>query len=315
MLMKRRAYAWFPLLGLLAEAGDGAGGAGTGGGAAGAGAGAGAAGAGDGGTNAGAGAPGAGGGSVLSAAGAGTAPGAGAGEPGAGGADPWAWVPEKFQVKGADGALDHAASALKVEEHRKHLEQRLGTGDIRPKTADEYTITPPEALKDFPLDDPGMKDFKAKAHEAGLTQKQLDLVMGKYFELAPQLVAGAQQLDQQTATAELQKVWSTPEAFTQNAQAAFRAVSQFGGDLVQKLDQKFGNDPDFIQFAARVGAQLREDSPPGGIPGGSAVGAADVKALMSSEAYSNPRHPEHQAVTAKVNSWYARQPGASQPLV
>ena len=212
----------------------------------------------------------------------------------------------------ADGSIDVEATARKVDGARRNLEMRLGTGDVRPKTADDYTVTPPDELKDaFKADDPGLAEFRQAAHKAGFTQKQLDVALSAYFKQAPALVGGALALDQASATAELQKVWTTPEAYKQNAGAAFRAVQQVGGDLADQMLERYGNDPVFIQFAARIGAQLAEDRTPNNLQPRSGV---NVDTLLADPAYSNPRDLRHATVTAQVNAYFASQPGASQPV-
>jgi hypothetical protein len=111
---------------------------------------------------------------------------AGAGGAGASGADaatgegqgtalqkgaPPATIPEKYQVKKEDGTLDIEASSLKLAEAYGHLEKRLGSGDVPPKTAEEYQVTVPDALKDVwkPDDDTLLQDFKKEAHSKGMT--------------------------------------------------------------------------------------------------------------------------------------------------
>lgn len=106
-------------------------------------------------------------------------------------------IPEKYQVKKEDGTLDVEASLLKLAEAYGNLEKRIGTGDIPPKSAGDYEIAVPDMFKDAidPKTDPMMQDFITKAHRAaGFTQTQMDLAMGEYFAIAPQLVAGSVQL-------------------------------------------------------------------------------------------------------------------------
>ena len=53
-------------------------------------------------------------------------------------------VPDKFLVKGQDGAIDHSATALKVAtEAYSNLERRLGSGEAPPASVDGYKINVP----------------------------------------------------------------------------------------------------------------------------------------------------------------------------
>jgi hypothetical protein len=207
-MLKGKRYVFME--GNPGAAGAGAGGSGSGGAAAGA---SGAAGDGGAGNPGGAGAPAAGangapgagtpnpGSAMAAGAGADGAGGAGGGEGAGAGADPWAFIPEKFIVKNDKGEVDPQASAKKVEEHRSNLEKRLGEGGARPKTAADYKLPEvPEALKGVAFDDAATNKFKEDAHKAGFSQAQFEFAMGKYFEMAPALVNGAQQVTTRSPT-------------------------------------------------------------------------------------------------------------------
>ncbi|MEN6585113.1 MAG: hypothetical protein ABFE02_03550, partial [Sulfuricella sp.] len=81
-------------------------------------------------------------------------------------------IPEKFQVKNDDGTINHEATAMKMAESYTAAEKRIGSGEVPPKTADEYKFAVPKALEGAwdPAADPQLKDFAAKAHAAGFTQ-------------------------------------------------------------------------------------------------------------------------------------------------
>jgi hypothetical protein len=223
------------------------------------------------------------------------------------------FIPEKYRVtKEGTDELDIEASARKLAESYSHLEKRLGAGDVPPKSAEEYATTVPDALKDT-LDlenDELFKGFRKEAHEAGLTQKQFDFVMGKYFGIAPGLVNGAAELSAQDATAELRKIWPDEASFNAGASGADRAVRAFAnpgaddqiGSYV-RVEKKFGNDPDFLALMANIGKETREDMP----PAGSIMPDADVDALQKSEAYWKADHPDHATTKAKVDAHYARK--------
>jgi len=223
-------------------------------------------------------------------------------------------IPEKHRVLGADGSLDVEATLRKNAEAYSALEKRLGQGgDAPPAAATDYKIEPPETLKDaFSPEDESFKAFLGKAHAAKLTQAQLDVVMGAFFETAPKLVGGAVELDADACIAELGRDWKTPDALHSNFVAADRAIQQLAGGAADALRAKYGNDPDFLRFAATVGAQLKEDRAPGGA---NVTSAEDIASLERSEAYSNPKHPDHEKVSRQVREHYQRVAEANPGMI
>ncbi|MFT3720410.1 hypothetical protein [Pseudorhodoferax sp.] len=222
------------------------------------------------------------------------------------------WLPEKYRVVGTDGALDLQASSQKLAEGYAAASKRLGTGDVRPETADAYTYTPPEQFKDVPIDADLSASFRQRAHEAGLTQQQYEFVMGEYFGMVPSVLNAAASLTAEEARSALQQVWQQPGEFEAGLAAANRAVSAAPQDLRDKVFEKFGRDPDFIRFAATFGREMREDRAPAAAAAAPAAGG--VEALMASDAYKNPKHPEHAAVSARVQQYFQRTAGAAPVL-
>lgn len=74
-----------------------------------------------------------------------------------------------------DNTLDLEASSRKLADAYTAAEKRIGSGDIPPKSAEEYTVTVPDAFKESfdPKADEGFKAFSGKMHALGLTQKQM----------------------------------------------------------------------------------------------------------------------------------------------
>ena len=279
----------------------------------------------------GAGAGGAGAGSAGVAAGAGSAAGgaAGGGEAGAGGAgaagsllaagaagageNTTDYIPEKYRVNKDDGTFDLEASSRKLAEAYGHAEKRIGSGDVPPKTAEDYAVTVPDAFKESwkPEEDPKFQDFRTKAFESGMTQKQLDLVMSQYFEMAPGLVAGAMALDSNAATAELQKTWSTEADFKKNVSNAYTGTAAIAQKAGLNIDDVMspaglGNNVMFLKLMAAIGPEFTEDRVPGGE---SKFAQEDIDSLMMSDAYKNPKHPEHAKTSAKVKAYFERKHG------
>lgn len=174
------------------------------------------------------------------------------------------YIPEKYRTNKEDGTLDLEASSRKVAEAYKHLETRLGSGDVPPKTADEYTVKV-EGVEGFDWDefkkDEGTQSFLKGAHAKGLNNDQVQYVIGEYLKAAPGLIGGAAQLTQQDCTAALKAAWGDDQAIRTNVTASYRAAEAFAsqGDApgnFNALMAKYGNDPDFIAFTANIGKEL-----------------------------------------------------------
>jgi len=262
---------------------------------------------------AGAGAGGAGEGAAAVAAGSVLA-GAAAGEGGQGQA---VAIPEKYQVKKEDGSLDIEASSLKLAEAYGHLEKRMGSGDVPPKTAADYQIAVPEALKDQwnPKEDAKLQDFLGKAHAAGMTQAQLDMVMSAYHETAQQLVGGNRQISRDECTADLRKDWKDDATFKAEVRKSHKALMAYSAneDDANAILSDYGNDPRLIRLLARVGGEMREDSSIN--PGGTLQGGQSIESLMSSEAYNNQKHPDHDRVSKQVGEYFKKKNGGNTPLM
>jgi len=222
------------------------------------------------------------------------------------------FIPEKLRVLKEDGTLDLDASSRKMAEAYGSLEKRFGAGEAPPKDASEYKITVPDALKDAfdPATDAGMQGFLTGAHAAGLNQAQVDFVMGKYFEMAPQLAAGAAVYDANTATAELKKTWATDADFNRNVKNAFvgtnAAAQKAGLDVNEIMNGPLGNNPQFLRLMAALGPEFQEDP---GAGGQSMATQEDINTLLASEAYTNPRHADHAKVSAKIKQYFERKHG------
>ncbi|MEJ2895816.1 hypothetical protein RVU96_16805 [Bordetella avium] len=236
---------------------------------------------------------------------------------GEGGAEPLSqdFIPEKYRVSKEDGTFDLEASARKMAEAHGHLEKRIGQGDLPPKSSADYSIDPPEGMKDLDLrGDADMASFLEKAHAAGITQKQMDLVMGEYFRLAPMLAQGAATLDEQGAAAELKATWANDADFTRNIGMAHAAAS-FGASRagldMEQVYSAIGNNPTAMRLLAAIGAEFQEDSTPAGGAVPQLSGEDRIRELELSEAYRNPRHHDHAKVSEQVRRYYERKHGTA----
>ncbi|EMA9718650.1 hypothetical protein U6378_003752 [Salmonella enterica] len=247
----------------------------------------------DGGNNPGAGEPS--GNSLLST---------GAGEPGT--SD---WLPEKYRVMGEDGKLNIEGSARKLADAHTSLEKRLGSIGTPPKTADEYE--PKVEIEGFNWEefkaDPRMQSFMKTAHAKGITNDQMSFILGEYAQRAPELVGGAAELDSQSATAQLREVWKTDAEFKQNIGLAFRAFNSLADDADKGRIDEIGNNPMVIRMLAKVGAEMQEDAPAGGDV--NLEEQQTIRDLMKSPAYMDPKHADHERVSAQVKAYYQKRYG------
>ncbi|EMC2288527.1 hypothetical protein VB661_002170 [Salmonella enterica] len=228
--------------------------------------------------------------------------GTGAGEPGAND-----WLPEKYRVSGEDGALNVEQSARKLAEAHVALEKRMGSVGTAPKTAEDYA--PKVEVEGFKWDEfksaPETQSFLKAAHAKGITNDQMSFILGEYVKNAQQIATGSAELDAESATTALREVWKTDADFNKNLGLAYRAFTQLAeqGDDINAI----GNNPMVIRMLAKVGAEMQEDAPAGG-----EVNLAEqqtIRDLMKSPAYMDPKHADHERVSAQVKAFYQKAYG------
>ena len=154
-----------------------------------------------------------------------------------------------------------------------------------PVTAGEYEIN----VDGFDVD-----KFKTennavleRFHGAGLNNDQVSEVVKIWDEF------------QQTNIESLQQEWGND--FNVNVSHAKHAIEALGFKP-EDLDTPTA----LIKFASAVGKTLQEDLPPGNTQQNA---AESVESLRLSEAYNDPKHPEHKAVMAKIEKAYQKQYG------
>ena len=135
---------------------------------------------------------------------------------------PSEFLPEKFRVSNETG-LDLEASARKLVESYSHLETRFRNGDIPPVAPTEYKITVPEQFREHWQEDERVTAFRTEALQAGLTQSQMDFVMGKYFAIAPDLVGGGAAASLDAVQTDLAQAWGEGPTYQKQLDAAFKA--------------------------------------------------------------------------------------------
>lgn len=256
---------------------------------------------------------GTGGGAAAGAGAAGSALAAAGGAQGGAGAAGAApdWIPEKYQVRDATGAIDLEASSRKLAEGYQHASQRIGSGEAPPATPDDYA---PEGLTEgIDLEqlkaDPQYRDWLKGAHALGINNKQLGYIVNGLAERLDQVYAG-RQID---FKAEAMKAdgWQTEADFNANMALAHRAFKAYATPEEMERITEIADDPILMRILSRVGKEIGEDRPTAGAGGPIDAGSFDeqVAALRANPAYGDKRHPEHDAVMAKIQGLYDRRYG------
>lgn len=207
-------------------------------------------------------------------------------------------IPEKFKVTAEDGSVDYKATVAKMNESYSYLEKKVGTGEVAPKSVDEYKLEREDFdFEEFKADESN-KEFLTEAHKHGITNKQLDFLLAEYDKRAVDLVSNSSQIDTDTTVQTLQSDWG--DKYEANIFNAVKAARACGITDEQINNPLIGNNVAFIKMAAYFGSQMTEDKP---INNGTPVNV-DIQSLMRSEAFFNPKHPDHKSVKAQIDSYY-----------
>lgn len=224
------------------------------------------------------------------------------------------WLPEKFRVMTSDGLeVDIKQSAEKLAASYDGLSKRLGSGDIPPKDAESYSVDFGEkALMSFDefKAEPENQAFLKQAHELGMTEKQVQFVLGQYMERLPEVIQAGKEATVEAAKDTLAQVWKSEAELNSNLRSAYQAFQRYAAPEDKELIDQIGNNPLVIKLLANVGKGLQEDS---GANKPQGISPDDVKGLMMGEAYRNANHPDHRAVHARVREFYENQYG-TQPI-
>ena len=207
-------------------------------------------------------------------------------------------IPDKFKVTAEDGSVDYKATVAKLNASYSYLEKKVGTGEVAPKSVDEYKIEREDfSFDDFKADESN-KAFLQEAHKHGITNKQLDFLISEYDKRAVDLVSNNSQFDTDSTVQTLQSEWG--KEYESNIFSAIRAAKSAGLTEDQINDPSIGNNVAVIKALAYFGSQIAEDKP---INNGTAV-STDIQTLMRSPAFFDPKHPEHKSVKAQIDAYY-----------
>ena len=207
-------------------------------------------------------------------------------------------IPEKFKVVSEDGSTDYKSTLAKMNESYSYLEKKVGSGEVVPKTEDDYKIEREGFdFNEFKADESN-KAFLKSAHAKGITNSQLDFLLSEYDARAVNLVSNSSQISTDDVVNTLQQEWGT--SYQNNMFSAIKAAKSAGITQEQLSDPSIGNNISFIKLASYFGSQMTEDKP---VQSGTPV-STDIQSLMRSEAFFDTKHPEHKTVKAQIDSYY-----------
>jgi hypothetical protein len=145
---------------------------------------------------------------------------------------------------------------------------------------------------------PEFVDFLSKAHSAGLTQGQVDFMVGEFLDRSLKLQEALPGMKAEECVAELRKTWASDQQYRQEMGRAWKAAEAYAGMDMAEFEAKYGNDPALIRMLAKVGAELGEDTPPP--PDAQASTQADLHAITNHPGYFDPKHPEHERLKLQM---------------
>lgn len=270
---------------------------------------------------AGGGAAGAGDAAAVAAAAAAAAAAAQGGGAGGGGSalgaaaeKPEEWLQEKYIVKDKEGKIDVLASSKATAKAHRELTTKMVETGSPPESPEKYELDLPKGfdVAEFRKDE-GTATFLKGAHSLGLTNKQVNYVINKYLETAPQIAGAAAQLSAEEVMGELGKVWKTPQERLTNMREGLRAsttIAQSMGLTFADFEAAgLGNNPMFIRIATHLAKQMGED---GGFPVSGGIAPTDFdsqKKALEAELEKVPDYdrPGRQKILEKIGELYAKK--------
>jgi hypothetical protein len=164
----------------------------------------------------------------------------------------------------------------------------------RPENPEGYTLEAPEGME---FDAAQSAQFKQLAHEAGLTNQQVQKL--QQFE-ASRIQAGQEALvqERQQAEAQLQEVWGNDASNRlQGAKATFRHYAEQYPEAAQQLEAVAGNNPVLLMLMSEMGKTLIESGTIKGV-GSPQYGMSPQEAQAQiAEIMGNPNHAYYQEGT------------------
>jgi hypothetical protein len=234
-------------------------------------------------------------------------------------------IAEKYHVKNEAGEFDLDKSARAVAKAHRELERRVGAVGFAPESVDKYDLKEVGEGADELVKSEGVKKFLAKAHAAGMTNKQAVTALQSFMEVAPTIAKGAEVMTEENGRAAMQVAWPDAKVFEQNVGAGLRAVDAVAqkagvdpddvhGSYTVEINGKpvtfppLANHPLFGRLMAALGSEIGEAKPPQSMSQADAqTWTEQVAALKAHPAYNDERHAEHTTVRTKVRAMYEKR--------
>lgn len=205
-------------------------------------------------------------------------------------------------LKSYNESQSYIGGAVKIptdkstDEERAAFYSKLG----RPESADKYEWQPPEGISVEGVTDGEFKKFKDLAFSAGLSNKQLDAVMGGWSEIVRSLQAKqAQFLSEQSeqTVAALKKEWG--DEYQQKFDLTMKKLDSLG--IRKHLEASGILTPEIVKgFYGMI--SNKEETAMRGESGAETDNGVRIATLKANPAYLNSSHPEHGAVVRELNS-------------
>lgn len=207
----------------------------------------------------------------------------------------YSYIPEKFRTYKADSEdLDLDTTLSKLHKSYSELEKKLSSKGVISKSEvkeidttafDEGFIT-------------NNTDLLELAKEAGLDTDTFKKFADKYDEKIKSVLEHKEIEDYDTTINSLESLWG--KETEQYVDYANNAIIKLGFTEDEILAVQ--NNIPFIKLAAEFGKQLGEHK----APNTNGEYSGSLKELMTSEAYSNSKHPDHKTVKSQVAELYAQ---------
>jgi hypothetical protein len=169
----------------------------------------------------------------------------------------------------------------------------------RPETPQDYNLNIPDDAPEGMYTKKGLAEWQELFHKLGLSKKQAKVLFetDKAKALAVlQTRQQAEELAQSEAKNKLFQLWGN--AYEQRIHFGNAAVEKGTGgneEFRTRLCEKYGNDPDFIEFTSNLGAQFVER---GSIAAANIPTPGDIdrqiQEEMHQDSYTNRNHPGHK---------------------
>lgn len=186
----------------------------------------------------------------------------------------------------------------------------------RPATAEDYDLSGVSIPENVAVDDAFQGAAVGKMHELGLTQAQVDGVLGFYYgQVGEQGAASSVELEQnvQAGIQGLKTEWGP--AYGAKVDLAMRAFRSGAGERAKEIEElkmadgsELGDNPGFIRVFAELGDKMSEHGLVGTATTRSTFAPAEAKnerlRLLADpkfkDAYLSGTHIEHKAAVQKI---------------